>query len=1076
MSLKLALLAAAAVLAATPAVAQAPTAAPASKSAKWDVNAPPGIPIRPVKIDVDEGTWMNLDVSPDGKTLAFDLLGDIYVMPITGGTPVRIAEGLAWEVQPRFSPDGRRIAFTSDRGGGDNIWVMNADGSDKRQVTKEDFRLLNQPSWSPDGRFIAVKKHFTTTRSLGTGEVWLYHVSGGQGVPLVKKPNEVHQKELGEPTYAPDGRSIYYTRNVTPGPIFEYAQDSNTDLFNIERYDLETGEISTAVSGNGGSVRPAPSPDGRRIAFVRRERAQSKLYVKDLATGVERKVYDDLDVDMQEGWAVIGVYPNFAWTPDSKTVVFWAGGKIRRIDADGTNGAVIPFHVSDTRGVLPAPHPKVAVSPDRFTTAMTRFAAVSPDGSQVVFESLGKLYVKPMAGGEARRLTRGDDASFELWPAWSRDGRTVAFVSWTDRDLGRVRTVPAAGGAPRDVTAQAGHYALPAFSPDGKTIVFEKRSGGFLTAPRASDDPGVYRVSSAGGDIQRVARGVGHPQFGASGERLFVEARGGGKLQLVSMTLDGEARRTHAEGELVTGYTVSPDGRNFAFRQNYEVSVMPLMPGTQDVAVDLKGGPMPVVRASRNGADWIHWSKGGAELNWSMGPKVYTAKTDAFFRNTPADPDAPKFEPPASGVDLSREIAADRPTGVVAFTGARIVTMAKADGGIIDDGVIVVSGHRIAAVGRRADVQIPAGARVVDAAGKTIIPGLVDAHAHGPYGVAELVPQQNWSLMVNLALGTTTIHDPSSRAAEVFEASQLQQAGRIVGPHIFSTAEIVYGAKQAGAYAQIDSLDDALAHIRRIKSQGGHSIKNYNQPRRDQRQQVTEAARREGMQVVAEGASLFGQDMTLIADGQSTLEHNIPQLRLYEDVLSFMSQSGTNYTPTLVVSYSGLAGDPYWRSHTDVFEQPVLKANIPPAKLAADNVRRPIAPEADYVDDDNAREAHKLAKRGVLVAIGAHGQQAGIGPHWELWSFVRGGMTPVEALAAGTINSAKSLGMEADIGSLETGKLADLVVLDADPTTNIRNSEKVYRVMVGGRLYDPMTMNEVVTADRRRAPYFWEDR
>jgi imidazolonepropionase-like amidohydrolase len=228
------------------------------------------------------------------------------------------------------------------------------------------------------------------------------------------------------------------------------------------------------------------------------------------------------------------------------------------------------------------------------------------------------------------------------------------------------------------------------------------------------------------------------------------------------------------------------------------------------------------------------------------------------------------------------------------------------------------------------------------------------------------------------------------------------------------------------------------------------------------------------MQVVAEGGSLFGLDMTIVADGNSTLEHNIPQAVLYEDVLSFFSQTKTAYTPTLVVSYGGPAGDPYWRAATDVFEQPLLKAHVPPARLAADNARRQKAPEADYVDDDNAREAHKLAKRGVPVSIGAHGQEAGIGSHWELWSFVRGGMSPMEALAAGTIVSARSLGMAHDIGSLEPGKLADLVVLDADPTADIRNSEKVSQVMLGGRLYDARTLNEVVTGDRKRAPYWWE--
>ncbi|MDZ4375560.1 MAG: amidohydrolase family protein [Phenylobacterium sp.] len=1047
------------------------------KPPKWDVNAPAGAAIRQVPIRVEEGSWMDLDVSPDGTTLAFNLLGDIYVMPISGGTPTRIAEGLAWEAQPRFSPDGRRIAFTSDRGGGDNIWIMNADGSDKRQVTKEDFRLLNQPTWSPDGRFIAAKKHFTTARSLGTGEVWLYHVSGGGGVPLVKRPSEAHQKELGEPVYARDGKSIFYTRNITPGPIFEYAQDSNTDLFNIERYDLETGEVSTAVSGAGGSVRPAPSPDGRMIAFVRRERTKSKLYVKDLVSGVERKIYDALDQDVQEVWAVSGLYPNMAWTPDSKTLVFWAGGKIRRIDADGTNSAVIPFRIDDTRGVLDAPHPQVDVSPDRFTTKMPRFAAVSPDGRTVVFETLGKLWIRPVAGGAARRLTR-DAANFELFPAWSRDGKSIAFVTWSDKDLGRVKVIPAAGGTVRDVTAKPGHYARPAFSPDGRTLVFEKGEGGRLTSGDWSENPGVYRVPVSGGTPVRVAKDMASPQFGADNERVFMVASDRGRRLLVSTDLNGEAKRNHAAGELVADYSVAPDGRNVAFRQNYEVSVMPLMPGTQEVATDIKGGPLPVTRASRGGADFIHWSGGGERLHWSVGPSLFTAQTQALFPNAPPADGAPKYEPPASGASLSMDVEADRPRGVVALTGARIVTMAGPEGavtgGVIEDGVIVIRDHRIVAVGRRGEVTTPPDARLVDLTGKTIIPGLIDAHAHGPYGVDELIPQQNTSLIANLALGTTTVHNPSSRASEVFPAAELQRTGAILGPRIFSTGEIVYGAKSARNYAQIDSLDDALAHVRRLKAQGAHSVKNYNQPRRDQRQQLTEAARREGMQVVAEGGALFGLDMTHIADGNSTIEHNIPLSVFYEDVLSYFSQSRTYYTPTLVVTFGGLAGDPYWRAHTNVFEQPILKRHVSPQQLAADNARRPIAPEDDYVDDESAREAHKLAKRGVPVAIGAHGQHDGIGSHWELWSFVRGGMSPVEALAAGTIASARSLGMDKDIGSLEPGKLADLVVLDADPTQNIRNSETVHRVMLGGRLYDPLTMNEVVTGTMTRAPYWWE--
>ena len=1049
-----------------------PTESDADK-ARWDVMAPRGATVRQIPIRTDEGTWMDVDVSPDGSTVAFALLGDIYTMPISGGTPRRIAEGLAWEVQPRFSPDGSRIAFTSDRGGGDNIWLMNADGSDKRQVTEEKFRLLNQPTWSPDGRFIAAKKHFTTGRSAGTGEVWLYHVSGGSGVALVERASEQLQKELGEPIYAPDGSAIYYTRNVTPGPIFEYAQDSTQSMFEIERYDLKTGKVTTAVSGYGGSVRPNPSPDGKLLSFVRRDKDQSQLWVKNLETGEERMIYGDLDLDMQETWAVYGVYPNMDWTPDSRSVVFWAGGKLRRVNADGSGLSEIPFAIDDTRGVADAPHPVIPVAPDTFVAKMPKFAAISPDGQRVVFASLGKLYVKDTAGGEPRRLTQQDEA-LELWPAWSRDGRQLAWVRWTDTGLGEIVIADANGRNVRTVTNQPGHYAVPQFSPDGRTLVFEKREGGDLTAPEYSEDPGVYRVPASGGTPELIARDLGEPQFGADGERVFMLGRADGKLQLISADLNGEARRVHAQGELASDFRVSPNGEFFAFRQNYEVFAMPLMPGGQAVEVDEEAKVLPVVRASKGGAEYIGWSGGGDTLYWSMGPTVYRATAAAMFPRAPQAEGAPGFTPPESGISIARTLRADKPSGTVALTGARILTMAGEDAGAIDNGTIVIEGDRIVAVGPAGSVSIPSGATVVDASGKTIMPGLVDAHAHGPQGTGDLVPQQNWALVQELAMGVTTIHDPSSSASMIFAASERQRAGELLGPRIFSTGEVVYGAKAAGIYARIDSYEDALAHVRRIKAQGGISIKNYNQPRREQRQQVVAASRAENMLVVAEGGSLFGMDMALVADGNSTIEHNVPVDVMYEDVLQFFSQSQSNYTPTLVVTYGGLAGDPYWRQATNVFENPLL-VHTPPRQLLAATARRVKAPEWAFVDDNNAREAAKLADRGVKVAIGAHGQQAGVAAHWELWSFVRGGMTPVEALRAGTIVAAQSLGMAQDIGSIEPGKLADLVVLSADPSQDISASDEIERVMLGGRLYDARTMNEVETGDFQRLPYWWED-
>ncbi|MFL6732203.1 MAG: amidohydrolase family protein [Sphingomicrobium sp.] len=1045
-----------------------PAAAATDKAPKWDVEHPRGLTTHKVPLDTTEGTWMNVDVSPDGTRVAFDMLGDIYVMPISGGTPTRIAEGLSYEQQPRWSPDGSRIAFVSDRGGGDNIWLMNADGSSKKQLTKEDFRLLNQPSWSPDGRYIVAKKHFTTGRSLGTGEVWLYSVDGGSGVQLVKRVNEKHQKELGEPTFAADGKSVYFTRNITPGAIFQYAQDSNTELFAIERYELESGETHRVTAGNGGAVRPTPSPDGKYLAFVRRERAKSKLYVRDLASGNERKIYDALDQDMQETWAVTGVYPNMDWTADSKEVVFWAGGKIRRVPVNGGQAREIPFHVHDDRVVANSVHPAIEVAPATFQTKMVRWAQMSPDGREVVFESLGKLWLKSANGGEARRLTRTNDGSFEAYPAWSRDGRSIAFVKWSDQELGRIELVGANGGAARTITSEPGHYSKPRFSPDGRTIVFEAGRGGDLTSDRWSRDPGVYMVPATGGAPKLVERGASNPQFGASNERLFMTTQSDDdKLELISTDLNGEARRVHANGDLASDFQVSPDGRSLAFRQNYEAFLMPLMPGAQAVSVALKDGSLPTTRLSVGGGDFLHFSAGGARVHWSIGPTLYTADTRVAYNEG--------YQPPQSGVSLSRTIAASKPVGSVALVGARIVTMNGTDGGVIEDGTILVQGDRIGAIGPRSSVTIPAGTKTVDVSGKTIVPGFIDAHAHGPQGDGNgFVPQQNWSTMVNLALGTTTIHDPSNSSSEVFAASEMQRAGLVLAPRIFSTGEVIYGAKAAGVFADIGKFDDALGHVRRLKAQGAWSVKNYNQPRREQRQMVVAAAQAENMLVVPEGGSLFTMDISLIQDGNATLEHNLPGSTFYSDVLQLWSQTKTNYTPTLVVTYGGPAGDPYWRSHTNVWEQPLLKAHIPPGTLAAANARRVIAPEEDYADTWSAREARKLADRGVSVSIGAHGQQDGIGAHWEMWSFVKGGWTPLQALQAATINPARTLGLSRDIGSLEVGKLADLVVLDANPVENIRNTERVNEVMLGGRLYDAATLNERVTGNRVRKAYWWE--
>jgi len=319
----------------------------------------------------------------------------------------------------------------------------------------------------------------------------------------------------------------------------------------------------------------------------------------------------------------------------------------------------------------------------------------------------------------------------------------------------------------------------------------------------------------------------------------------------------------------------------------------------------------------------------------------------------------------------------------------------------------------------------------------------------------------------------TTVFDPSNDATEIFAAADMQRAGQILAPRIYSTGDIIYGAK-SGWFAEINSLDEARQHVRRLKAQGAISVKNYNQPRRNQRQQVAVAAREENMLTVSEGGSLFHMDLSMVADGNSAIEHNLPQSMFYDDVLQFWQQTNVAYTPTLGVTYGGISGEDYWYQVSDVWKHPILSKFVPPHILQPRSVRRQMAPFEDYYHVVSAATSKQLADVGVNVSIGAHGQREGLASHWEIWTFAQGGMSAVEALRAATIAPAEKIGMGADIGSLEAGKLADLVVLDANPLEDIFQSDKVNMVMLNGRLYDASTLNETVTGSRTTKPFYWQ--
>ncbi len=1033
--------------------------APTVNAQKWNVETPPG-PSKKVIITTDEGTWMNLDVSPDGKTIVFDLLGDIYNLPIDGGKATLLAGGKAWEIQPRFSPDGKQISYTSDKDGGDNIWVMNADGSDKHPITKEAFRLLNNASWTPDGQYLVARKHFTNTRSLGAGEIWLYNKAGGDGIQLTKRKDD--EQDAGEPVVSPDGKFIYWSEDVTPGPNFQYNKDPNKGIYAIKKLNRETGEINIVAGGTGGACRPQLSPDGKLMAFVKRVRLKSEIYLHNIATGEEWPVYDDLSHDQQETWAIFGVYPNFAWTPDSKGLIFYSKGKIWHMDINTLNATAVPFDVTSTQTVSDALHYQQKVFQDEFSVKMIREITTSPDGKTVAFNAAGYIYTKTLPDGVPTRITNTTDLEYS--PQFSPDGKSLIYIDWTDELKASINHIDLTTHIVTRLTVDKGFYYTPKFSNKGDKIVYVKGVGNEVSGFAFGENPGIYIIPVTGGTPQMIINNGINPQFSIDDAKIYYQSEDGDKKTFRVMDASGANQRTLYTSTYATQFNPSPDGKWMAFTELFNCYITPMVTtgNPQDLSANNKA--IPLTKLTKDAGTYLHWSKDSQKIMWTLGPRYYvrdisTAIGDKF---NPAD---------TASTDIGLKLKTDVPTGKIAFKNARIITMK--DDQVIENGTIVIDQNKIIAVGKNEEVQIPADAKVYDIAGKTIMPGIVDVHAHlhpSPDGIS---PQQDWNYYANLAYGVTTAHDPSTNTEMVFSQAEMVKSGHMVGPRIYSTGTILYGA-DGDFKAVINSLDDARSHLRRLKAVGAFSVKSYNQPRREQRQEIIAAARELQMEVVPEGGSTFETNMNMIIDGHTGIEHNIPVWPVYKDVKNLWNNSKSGYTPTLIVSYGTQFGENYWYDRLEVWKNQHLLNFVPQFIVDARSRRRTESEYGDYGHIEISKYVKQISDGGTKINLGSHGQLQGLGAHWEMWMLGQGGMTPMEVIRCATMNGASYLGMDKEIGSLEIGKLADLIVLNANPLDDIRNSEKIKYVMANGRLYDSDSMNETGNTDKPRLHFWWQ--
>ncbi len=723
--------------------AQQPATATPTVPARWDVAARRAT-AKDVSFETSTGTWMSLDVSPDGRTIVFDLLGDIYSMPIAGGAATLVLGGPAWEHQPRFSPDGRRIAIASDRDGLTNLWTMDLGGGDLRQVTREREREVSNPAWTPDGQYLVGRKHFRNTRSVGAGEMWLYHSSGGNGLKLTDRRN--WEQNATEPTVSPDGRYVFFSEDVSPGGGFQYNRDPYGVVYVIQRLDRQTGQRRTWLSGAGGSLRPQLSPDGSLLAFVRRVDGRSVLMVSEMESGRERILWDGLDRDQQEAWAIFGTYPGYAWTPDGQRILIWAQGKIWSVELEGGRATPVPFTARSSHVITDAVRFAQQVAPDSFDVKMLRWVSVSPDQRRVLYNALGHLWVKDLPSGTPRRLTSA--SHFELFPSWSGDGASIVYATWDDDSLGAIRIVSADGRNPRVLTRVPGHYVEPRFSNDGSQVVYRRIGGDGLRGNLYSRNPGVYVVPSSGGEPRLVTEEGAEPRFNRDGTRLFVSSGQNARAALVSFNMAGGDRRVHVTAENATQFVPSPDEKYVAWVERFNAYVAPLPLTGAAVDIGPSTADYPVRRISRDAGLYLHWASDSRRVYWALGPDLFQRDLSATFAFETADTTTLRRDPEAAGTPIGLKRPFAKPAGKLALTGGTVITMNGNE--VIQNATVVIDGNRIVAVGPSGRVTIPSDARRIDARGKYIIPGLVDAHAHIGTGSSGIAPRTNWGFLANL--------------------------------------------------------------------------------------------------------------------------------------------------------------------------------------------------------------------------------------------------------------------------------------------------------------------------------------